>query len=99
MMMDIIEMYECAAEASYYEMEQPDGRLKCGCGRIFDPNKEGGPLARNPYAMPVCGECFKVPCPGCGEEFDPMDLMTACPGCGHRNTARRSDQCQRRLKR
>ena len=58
-MRDFIECLEDAAEASYYEMLQPDGRLKCGCGKIFNPNEEGGPVSSNPYAMPVCGDCFE----------------------------------------
>lgn len=58
-MRDIIENFEAGAEAAYDEMLQPDGRLKCGCSKIFDPESEGGPVSSNPYAMPVCGECFE----------------------------------------
>ena len=57
-MQDIVEYFEDSAEALYYKMLQPDGKLKCRCGRIFDPEKEGVPLSINPYAMPVCGECY-----------------------------------------
>lgn len=57
-MRDILEHLEDGAEASYHEMLQPDGRLKCGCGKIFDADSEGGPISANPYAMPVCGDCF-----------------------------------------
>ena len=57
-MRDIIENLEDAAEREYYEMLQSDGQLKCGCGRIFDPESEGGPVSSNPYAGPVCGNCF-----------------------------------------
>jgi len=57
-MRDFLENLEDAAERQYDEMLQPDGRLKCDCNRIFDPNKEGGVVSSNPYAMPVCGECF-----------------------------------------
>lgn len=58
-MRDIIENLEAGAEAGYYEMLQPDGRLKCGCSKIFDVESEGGPISPNPYAMPVCGDCFE----------------------------------------
>jgi len=58
-MKDILEQLEDQAEVSYYEMLQSDGRLKCKCDRIFDPNKEGGIISLNPYAMPVCGDCFE----------------------------------------
>jgi hypothetical protein len=43
-------------------MVQPDGKLKCDCGNIFDPNEEGGPISCNPYSMPVCGKCIKDVC-------------------------------------
>lgn len=59
---DFLENLENAAERRYEEMEQPDGKLRCGCGRIFDPNKEGGPMSPNPYAMPICGDCFEGVC-------------------------------------
>lgn len=58
-MRDIIEHLEVGAEAEYDEMLQPDGRLKCGCGKSFDPDEEGGPVSTNPYAMPVCGDCLE----------------------------------------
>lgn len=45
------------AEAAYDEMIQPDGRMKCPCGELFDPDSEGGTLSPDPYAMPVCGKC------------------------------------------
>ena len=57
-MKDIVEHLEDGAEAAYYEMLQPSGQLKCGCGKIFDPDKEGGIVSSNPYDMPVCGDCF-----------------------------------------
>lgn len=53
-MKDLIEMLESSAEQRYAEMDQGDGMLKCSCGMIFDPNKEGGTLSPNPYAIPVC---------------------------------------------
>ena len=58
-MRDFIGNMEHAAEAKYYEMLQPDGRLKCGCGKLFNPDDEGGTVTPNPYAMPVCGECLE----------------------------------------
>lgn len=41
-MKDFIEYLEAGAEATYYEMLQPDGRLKCKCGKIFNADTEGG---------------------------------------------------------
>lgn len=55
---DPIERGEARAESAYDAMLQPDGRLKCGCGNIFDPKTEGGPVSPDPYAMPVCGKCL-----------------------------------------
>jgi len=60
-MRDILEHLEAIAEVRYEQMVQPDGRLRCGCGKVFDPDKEGGPISDNPYGMPVCGDClYKV---------------------------------------
>jgi hypothetical protein len=58
-MNDFIGNLEDAAEIRWLEAEQTDGRLKCGCGNVFDPNKEGGPISNNPYALPVCDECVE----------------------------------------
>lgn len=57
-MRDTVDHLEAGAEVEYYEMLQPDGRLKCGCGRIFNANEEGGIVSPNPYAMPICRNCF-----------------------------------------
>ena len=57
-MKDQIEQWEDSAERQYSEAEQPDGCLKCGCGNIFDPLEDGGPVSPNPWAMPVCGDCL-----------------------------------------
>jgi len=57
-MRDILEHLEALAEARHEKMVQPDGRLRCGCGKVFDPDKEGGTIEDNPYAMPVCGDCL-----------------------------------------
>jgi len=56
-MIDQLESMEIAAENQYYDMLQPDGGLKCGCGQIFDES-EGMVLSPNPYAMPSCPKCF-----------------------------------------
>jgi len=56
-MKDFIEQLEDAAESSYYETLQPDGRLKCSCGRLFE-SAEGAVVSPNPYATPVCPSCF-----------------------------------------
>lgn len=58
-MKDIIENFEDCAEREYDNMLQPDGKLKCFCGNIFDPENEGEVLSSNPWAMPVCNECCK----------------------------------------
>ena len=59
-MRDIIEHFEAIAEERYFQMVQPDGTLKCGCGRCFNPMDEGGILTGNPYDMPICGKCFLI---------------------------------------
>lgn len=58
-MLDILERLEDEAEARYFKMLQPGGKLKCDCGRLFDADKEGATVSSNPYAMPVCGDCFE----------------------------------------
>ena len=60
-MKDIVEHFEACAEAAYERMVQPDGKLKCGCGNIFDVDLEGVFINPNPYSMPVCS--------GCGGEY------------------------------
>jgi len=57
-MLCITERLEDAAESAYYEMAQPGGNLKCGCGDIFNPEEEGRTVSANPYALPVCSKCF-----------------------------------------
>lgn len=59
-MLDQMESWENAAERRYDEMSQGDGKLKCCCGNIFDPEKEGGPVSPNPYAMPGCPDCLEA---------------------------------------
>lgn len=58
-MEDQIERWESAAERNYDEMSVGDGKLKCFCGKIFDPSEEGGTLNPNPHSMPGCGDCFE----------------------------------------
>ena len=53
---DPIEQMESSAERAYFEMLQPDGSLKCGCGKLFKED-EGIVMSPNPYAMPVCPDC------------------------------------------
>lgn len=59
-MQDFIERAEDLAEQLYSDNIQPDGRFKCACGRIFDPDAEGGNISPDPWAMPACGECLDV---------------------------------------
>lgn len=63
-MYDFLDNMESAAENAYFDMLQPDGKLKCFCGNIFDPNKEGVSLSANPYCMPVCNQCLISYCDG-----------------------------------
>lgn len=73
MIPDPIERGEASAERAYDELEQPGGMLMCyQCSSIFDPEKEGGTLSPDPYAMPVCGPCF-------AKDFDPTPY---CHHCG-----------------
>jgi len=57
--LDQIEQAEARADRQYNEMLQQNGKLLCGCGRIFDPDDEGGTLTADPYAMPACGYCLE----------------------------------------
>lgn len=57
---DPIERAEAAAEYQFDQLEQHGGKMRCyQCDAIFDPDKEGGTISPNPYAMPVCGKCLK----------------------------------------
>lgn len=58
-MLDIIERLEAGAEARYNKMLQPDGRLKCECGKFFDEDSVGGTISPDPYSMPICVDCFE----------------------------------------
>ena len=54
---DELESMEHAAEIRYFNMLQPDGKLKCDCGKFFNP-EDGEITSQNPFALPVCPECF-----------------------------------------
>ena len=56
-MRDFIEMAEDAAEKQLDDATQPDGKIKCACGNLFDLS-DGHPASANPYAMPICETCF-----------------------------------------
>jgi hypothetical protein len=58
-MLDPIERAEISAENAFFAMSQPDDKLKCGCGQVFDPDKEGGTVSPDPYAIPVCNRCLE----------------------------------------
>lgn len=57
-MYDWIESMENAAENRYFDMLQPNGKLKCDCGEIFEADA-GNTLSSNPYATPVCPKCLE----------------------------------------
>ena len=57
-MRDIIENFEAAAESAYEDMLQPNGMLKCGCGKLFK-EYDGTVVSPNSYAATVCGYCFE----------------------------------------
>ena len=57
-MRDFLENMEAAAERRLDEMTQPCGKLKCGCGKLF-AMEDGETVSSNPYAMPVCPQCFQ----------------------------------------
>lgn len=56
-LLDPIERREMMAESTYSDMQQPNEKLKCCCGRVFDPSEEGETLTPDPYAIPVCATC------------------------------------------
>lgn len=65
-MNDFLQNLKDAAEKTLDEMRQPGGRLRCSCGKIFDPNTEGGTVSPSPYATPYCGDCID-------EYYEPLD--------------------------
>ena len=68
MILDHIKRGEARAESAYFNMVQSDGRFKCDCGKVFDPDDEGGTVTPDPYAMPVCGECLEKAFPELGSK-------------------------------
>ena len=57
-MEDYFEMRERCAEDMYFDMLQPNGKLKCSCGDEFEEG-DGGTTSPDPYAMPVCPKCLE----------------------------------------
>jgi len=55
---DPIERGESRCERWLSEAEQPDGRVKCDCGKLFNLD-EGETLSPDPYAIPVCPACAR----------------------------------------
>lgn len=55
---DRLEALELSFEKYAEEREMPNGNWLCDCGKIFNPDEEGGPSSNNPYARPICGECL-----------------------------------------
>jgi len=53
---DYLEMRESSAERRLDEILQPDGRIKCQCGELFDPG-DGITTSPDPYAIPICPKC------------------------------------------
>lgn len=58
MIPDPIERGEAACEAWYFDNVGPDGRVKCCCGKWFKL-EDGETLTADPYATPVCPDCFQ----------------------------------------
>lgn len=54
---DPIERLEVSAER-WAEDNMIGDMFKCGCGKMCNIN-EGQPIDSNPYAIPVCHDCFK----------------------------------------
>jgi len=53
---DPIEIGEARCENWAFDAEQPDGRFKCCCGKLFKL-EDGETLSPDPYAVPVCPDC------------------------------------------
>lgn len=61
-MLDYIESSENSALKKFYDMTEglPEGKFKCpSCDKISNLD-EAMPISNNPYAMPVCGDCFDI---------------------------------------
>lgn len=57
MLPDPIELGEMRCEAWADENAVGD-KFRCDCGNLFSLD-EGATLSPDPYAIPVCGECFE----------------------------------------
>lgn len=57
-MLDQIEMWEESAERTLDDMAQPDGRLKCFCGELFEM-KDACQISPNPWSPPACPKCYE----------------------------------------
>jgi len=59
-MRDILEVMEDAAMSVFADMTEglPEGKFKCGCGRIEDLNN-ASPASSNPFSQMICRECVK----------------------------------------
>ena len=53
---DPIERAESRAERQFDDMYVGDGKMRCGCGNVFNM-EDGEALSPDPWAMPVCSEC------------------------------------------
>lgn len=59
MIPDPIERGEESAERAFDKLQRGGGMMECyQCSAVFDAEEEGGTLSPDPYAMPVCGQCF-----------------------------------------
>jgi hypothetical protein len=56
---DPIERGESSAERAYDDQFISEHEFCCDCGKIFDPDREGGTPSPDPYCMPVCGTCIE----------------------------------------
>ena len=54
---DLIERMEASAER-WAEEYIKDNLFKCGCGKMCEL-KDGQPISNNPFAPPVCPDCFE----------------------------------------
>ena len=57
---DYLEWREMACE-KWYENVDKDGNAKCYCGKTFKLS-EGVQMSPDPYAIPVCPDCFDEVC-------------------------------------
>ena len=60
-MRGFLEMLEDSAEMKLDEMTKglPRGKFRCNCGKIDDLDN-AHPVSNNPYATPICGDCFDM---------------------------------------